>query len=251
MKTNAAKPKRIFIVYARFSPRPDANNCESIETQTELARSYVAKKGGEILKICADPDMSGADHERPGLWEAMDALKPGYTLLVWKTDRLVREVYLAEKLFREIAEKRARFETIETGEITQSPHDKLVRGILTHFDQYIREIGNYRTSLSMRRHQKNDRAMSAYPPYGKRRAADCPVTREGVETMQRRWEDDPEEMAIVERILQESAAGLSHYAIAEGLNRDGIPARGERWYKKSVARICLRAASETAYARAN
>ena len=46
--------------------------------------------------------------------------------------------------------------------------------------------------------------MSAYPPW-QTTAADCPVTREGVETMQKTMGRRPEEMAIVERILQENA----------------------------------------------
>ena len=69
----------------------------------------------------------------------MDALKPGIRFSFGRPDRLVREITLA-KLFRRIAE-RARFETIETGESRSHRTISWFRGILTHFDQYIREIG--------------------------------------------------------------------------------------------------------------
>ena len=53
-------------------------------------------------RIYRDEGVSGASTNRKGLEEALDALKPGYILVVWKLDRLGRSlqrlIHLIEKL---------------------------------------------------------------------------------------------------------------------------------------------------------
>src|SRR6478609_6398553 len=98
------------ILYARFSPRPSAKECESCERQFEDMEAFCAKHGWEIVDRFHDKAVSGADQyevtahrkdgqaeltvafeEREGLGEAFDALKSGYILLVRAQDRLSRD----------------------------------------------------------------------------------------------------------------------------------------------------------------
>ncbi len=113
--------------YARFSPRPDAATSESNDTQRDLCRAYATKQGWEIVAEFADAALSGKDHERPGLWAAMDALKRGMVLLVLKMDRLARDVYLSHTLDREILAKGARLVSVmNEGTWEDRPEDKLI-----------------------------------------------------------------------------------------------------------------------------
>ena len=170
-------------------------------------------------------------------------MKPGIRF-VWKTDRLVREVYFwPEKTVSRDRRKRARFETIRTSERWARNRRTINWSrILTRFDQYIREIGNYRTSLSMRRHQKNDRAMSAYPPYGKRRAADRPGDEGRCRDDAKTMKTTPRKWAIGRAILQESRRRIEATRDRRPRNRDGyLPPRTLYLWSVSASR----AASET------
>ena len=37
------------VIYARFSPRPDANECDSVEKQLERCRSYCKAHGYDVI----------------------------------------------------------------------------------------------------------------------------------------------------------------------------------------------------------
>lgn len=232
-----------YVIYCRFSPRPkeEAEKSESLETQEEVCRAYVKKHGGIVVAVYGDPELSGADEERPGLWDAVAALKPGYVLLAWKSDRLARSVWLSEYLVREVKFRKASIETVDNGEYSDDPDKELIRRILQAFDDYARRIGNYRTKHSMLRHQKDNRPMSAEPPYGKRLAKGKGP---------RRWEDDPKEMKVVERILtMRNVEAKGYREIAALLNHDRVPSRGAEWSHVKIIRICNRADGEAAYVK--
>ena len=56
------------VIYARFSPRPDAQECDSVAKQRERCRAYCQAHGYDVIAEKHDEDMSGgrADN-RPGL----------------------------------------------------------------------------------------------------------------------------------------------------------------------------------------
>ena len=57
------------VIYARFSPRPDAQDCDSVEKQRDRCRSYCKAHGYDVIAEKDDEDMSGgrADN-RAGVW---------------------------------------------------------------------------------------------------------------------------------------------------------------------------------------
>src|SRR5437870_11135092 len=61
------------VVYGRFSPRPNAEECDSVEKQLQRCRAYCTSHDYEIVGEFKDEDLSGgrADN-RPGLQEAID-----------------------------------------------------------------------------------------------------------------------------------------------------------------------------------
>jgi DNA invertase Pin-like site-specific DNA recombinase len=56
------------VIYARFSPLPDAQECDSVARQRERCRAYCQAHGYDVIAEKHDEDMSGgrADN-RPGL----------------------------------------------------------------------------------------------------------------------------------------------------------------------------------------
>jgi len=56
------------VLYARFSPRPNAEECDSAKKQLERCRPYSEGRGYTVIAEHKDEDLSGARADnRPGL----------------------------------------------------------------------------------------------------------------------------------------------------------------------------------------
>ncbi len=162
-----AQDKRKGILYARFSPRRNADECESIEAQFDFCRTYCKENNVEIVGEFADRALSGADEDRPELWAAIAALERGYVLVVYRLDRLARSVYLSDIIERTVHKRKATFLSI-AGEGTWgfTDEDWLVRKILQTLAEYERKVIGARTKAAMLRHQANGKLMGSIPRYG-------------------------------------------------------------------------------------
>ncbi len=94
----------IAVCYARFSPRPTPEDCDSVEKQLDRTRAYCKGHGYEVFAEYHDKDLSGgrADN-RPGLQKAIAAAcKRQAVLVVYSLSRLARctkdAIDLAERL---------------------------------------------------------------------------------------------------------------------------------------------------------
>lgn len=226
-----AKKKEMTVIYTRFSPRRNAEESESCEVQQAYCEQHAAQKGYEIRAIIHDPDVSGADEYREKLWEAISLLYKGDVLLVYKRDRLARNVYLAEQINRAVRTRGATIEAVSGDIPGNGPEQILVRQVLAAIAEYERKLISTRTRMSMRQHQRNGRRMSHHPPYGWGADPDDP----------KRLVPIPSEMGAVERIKALHAEGKTYYEIAKILN-DEMPdrARTGKWYDKTVRKVLLR-----------
>jgi len=215
------------IVYARFSPRPDAPECESVDKQIWDCRRWAKKNGYEIIEEHSDKALSGSDAERPGLWDAIYGIKRGMTLLIRTWDRLARDSYLGEMIQMEVAKKGATIVAIEQSESSRdNPESKLIRTILLALAEYQRQITRARTRAAMRRHQAEGRRMSDLVPYGWKRDPDNDA---------RIIHDDDEQKAI-KRIMELKAEKLSLRKIGAVLTAEGFVARiRDRKFKGETA----------------
>lgn len=213
------------VIYARFSPRPDADQSTSIETQIDACTRYAETNSLTVLSAFSDREMSGADPERPGLWAAIEAVPPGGTLLVYRLDRLSRDVYLSHIIERRLGQKGARVVSTQgEGTASDSPHDELVRGILRLLAQYERKTTAARTKAAML-YQQNvlKRPMGAHAPYGQRIVDGALVP-------------DEAEQEVIAKVMGWHE-NLSPTTIAKTLEREGYPSRGQRWHANTVKRI--------------
>ena len=224
------------ILYARFSPRPNEAESESIEQQLEELRAWCAANGYEIAGEFSDRALSGGDdwEDRPGMLDAAQAMKRGYVFLVRAFDRLFRDTRKGLVFAHEIERRGGSVVSItQEAASLHSPEGRLMRGLLLLVAEYEREMIRARTRAAMRRHQANGRRMSNVCPYGQKRDPENGA----------RLVDDPEEQPVIEMIREKAAEGLSLRKIAAWLNEEGVPARGEKgWTHHIIGRILKRAA---------
>ena len=218
------------IIYTRFSPRANADKCESCEVQRDYCEKYAAQHGMSVSACFDDPDVSGADEFREKLWQAIESLPKGGVLLVYKRDRLARNVYLSEQINRAVMKRGASIEAV-TGDVKgDSDEAVMIRQILSVIAEYERKMIASRTRHAMRYHQAQGRRMGSECPYG--------------------WMPDPadakrmlpcqRELAVVEEIRAKHAEGMAYHAIMTWLNKERRDlARHGAWNAKTVRKICL------------
>jgi DNA invertase Pin-like site-specific DNA recombinase len=182
--------------------------------------------------------MSGSDEERPGLWNAVDAVRRNCILVAYKLDRLAREVYLSEVITRTISKQGGKIEIVTGCENGESNENKLVRQILSAFAEYERKVTAYRTKMGMLRHQARGRRMSDLTPYGWVRDPNNPAL----------MIEEPTEQAVITLICKMRDNGVSLRGIALNLENQNIPSRisprwnndGKRWNHLIIKRILSR-----------
>ena len=200
--------KKLGIVYSRYSPRRNANDCESIEVQLDFCRKYCSENNIEIVREFADRALSGGDEDRPELWAAIAALERGYVLVVYRLDRLARSVYLSDIIERSVHAKKATFLSIAgEGTWSDSDEDFLIRKILQALAEYERKVISARTRAAMLRHQAAGRLMGSIAPYGFMIDPDN----------SRRIVKNPHERIIINQIKRLHDKGLSLRKIANEL----------------------------------
>ena len=220
------------IIYTRFSPRRNAAESESCEVQRDLCRKYADGNGLVVMECFDDPDVSGADEFRAKLWQAIEALPRDGVLLVYKRDRLARNVYLSEQINRAVKAKGAVIQAVSGDVAGDSAEHVMIRQIVAAMAEYERKLIAQRTSHAMRRHQNEGRRMGRFPPYG--------------------WEIDESdgtrmvpclrEREALKRLYEMSDEGLDALAIAQRMNAElpGLSRGSRKWTTKAVKAILKR-----------
>ncbi len=224
------------IIYTRFSPRSNASECESCATQEDICREHAERQGWTVKAAYRDEAVSGAEEDRPGLWAAMEAARRGDILLVYRMDRLARNVYLGELLAKEATKKRIELRATEGSNVVgadETPEDRLIRQVLQAMAEYERRVIAARTKAAMLRHQKNGRRMGSVPPFGWKADPDDP----------KRLVPDVDEQVSIERMQRLREQGLSLNAICHALEAEGRRPRSATWTRQLVSRALKRGGS--------
>ena len=221
------------IIYTRFSPRRNADQCESIETQLDYCRSYCQQKGYEVVGEYEDREKSGDDEKRIGLWNAVDALKRGNVLIAYRHDRIARGVYLSECIHRLVDKKQATIEVVAGGTNGYTPEEILARQIMQAVAEFEKKCIAARTKAAMLRHQAHGRRMSDLTPYGWARDPNNPAL------MIR----DTVEQNIIQRMIELRNENKSYREIADALTKQNITCRGGKWYHTTIMNALRRNAA--------
>ncbi len=165
-KKTKPKQKPKCVIYTRFSPRRNAGESESCETQEAYCRRHAGRRGMEVKAVHHDRAISGKEEDRPNLWGSIDELRKGDVLVCWKWDRLARNVYLTECIKRAVAKQGARIEVVEGDVEGDGPEQEMIRQVLAAFAEYERKVVSARTKYAMKYHQSNGRRVGRFAPYG-------------------------------------------------------------------------------------
>jgi DNA invertase Pin-like site-specific DNA recombinase len=222
------------VIYARFSPRPDAHECDSVEKQLERCRAYCDAHGYEVIGKKHDNDMSGgrADN-RPGLQGAIAlACKHKAVLVVYKLDRLARNTRDALEVLDRLQKSKADLASLVEQINSRSPMGRFFFTQLAAFAELEREQIRARTSAAMKSYQADGRRMT--------RADRCPFGKEVNPMNPGQLIDCPEEQAALARMRQLRTEGKGAKAITAALTAERFPCRGIGWHLTTVRRLLAR-----------
>jgi DNA invertase Pin-like site-specific DNA recombinase len=130
---------------------------------TDLQRDALLAAGVEAERIYEDL-ASGSQDTRPGLDAALKSLRAGDTLVVWKLDRLGRNLRHLVNTIHDLTERGIGFKVL-TGQgasiDTTTPSGKLVFGIFAALAEFERELISERTKAGLASSRARGRAGGA------------------------------------------------------------------------------------------
>ncbi|MDE0207195.1 MAG: recombinase family protein [Candidatus Tectomicrobia bacterium] len=132
------------IGYARVSKAGDA---QSLDLQLDALAA-----AGVAAQAIYEDRASGKKESRPGLDACLKALRPGDTLVVWKLDRLGRDLRHLVHVVQELTEREVGLRVL-TGQGAQidttTPAGRLVFGIFAALAEFERELIRERTMAGL------------------------------------------------------------------------------------------------------
>ena len=218
------------VVYTRFSPRPNAKDCDSCEKQAERCLAYLRVENGTGIRVFEDKDISGGTLHRPGLIAAIKHLRPGDVLVVDSSDRLARDMLINLTIRAQVEQAGATIEYANGSPSEDTPEGRRFQNMLAAFAAYERDRIRLRTKLGLEKKRKNGERTTGKIPIG--------------------WKLDPENPkrlvvckqereAIIAACVRRKA-GLSSEEVAEELTRVIGPCRGKSWSARTVRKIIKR-----------
>lgn len=222
--------------YLRVSTDRQAEEGLGLEVQEQAIHEWAEANGHEIAALHRDEGISGSNgvDTRLGLADALAELGEGDGLVVYRLDRLARDLVLQEQLLAEVWRARARVFSCSPSEdsyLTDDPSDPsraLIRQVLGAVSQYERSMISLRLRSGRNRKRLNGGFGGGQVPFGYK-------SRQG------ELVEDPHEQATIRRMQTLRSAGVSLPAIARMLEEEGHrPKSSDRWHPQSIARICER-----------
>jgi DNA invertase Pin-like site-specific DNA recombinase len=122
----------MLIGYMRVSSESDRQN-------TDLQRDALLAAGVDERNLFEDK-ASGAKDDRPGLTKALEFVKAGDCLVVWKLDRLGRSLSHLLTIVTDLKEKGVAFRSLTEQMDTTTPHGELLFQLFGALAQYERAL---------------------------------------------------------------------------------------------------------------
>lgn len=237
------------IAYTRVSTVRQAEEGHGLDAQREAIHEWAAQHQHEIVREESDEGRSGTlapgEEEtetedlgsREGLGRALRAIRPkkgqppeADGIVVWRLDRLARDLILQEQLIAEVWRHGALYSTVaaESSVLRDDPDDptrKLIRRILGAVAEFERDMITLRTRNGRRIKRQRGGYGGGYVTYGLKPSQDGQT-----------FEVDEETSPVVNRIFELAAQGDSPSRIARTLDVPP-PRSGEAWSRQAVTGI--------------
>jgi site-specific DNA recombinase len=214
--------------YIRVSSEEQASSGFGLATQEAAIRAFATSQGYELLNVVSDPGVSGATKpgEREGFRRIVEMAEQGAfsVLLVWKFDRLARQIVYAVTAANDLQEQHGvQLRSVTEPIDTATPMGRTVFAILAGMAEQERQVITERTFLGRREKASRGGFAGGAAPLGYRK------DRQGGLI------EDQESADTVRRIFSMKAEGATLQAIANCLNSEGVPtARGGKWWPATV-----------------
>jgi site-specific DNA recombinase len=219
------------IGYVRVSTEEQSKEGVSVDSQIAKIKAYCLLYDLTLVDVVVDAGVSAKTLKRPGLTEALAALKSKKAdgMVIAKLDRLSRSVkdwnHLIDLYFGEKAGK----QLCSVGDQidTRTAAGRLVLNVLMSVAQWEREVIAERTTDAMQYKKSKGQRVGAIP-FGWDLAAD------GINLI-----PNEQEQQVVAELTRLRADGYSLREIAEELTRQGIATKegNSTWGHQAVAKI--------------
>ena len=239
------------IAYIRVSKvgGREGDSFQSPKQQRQAIDAIVSlTPGARIVDEIEDLDESGGTMDRPGVKRAIEMVESGQAdgIVCAYLDRWARHIGALEMVERWANEGKA-FITAREKFDTTNAMGRFALRMMMLVAQLYREQAIERWDDTVR--NAVERGVHVTVPYGYRRANGNGKAHAKGGTRGAPLVIEPSEAAIVRRIFGERLSGHGAAAIADGLNRDGVPSpRGGLWTRQAVrALIRVRAYAGVAH----
>lgn len=226
-ETTRAAVAQVAVGYVRVSTDEQAATGHGLVTQEEAIRAFAKSQGYELAGIITDSGVSGATVPagRAGFRQVIDMAAAGAfsVLLVWKFDRLARQIVYAVTAANDLHEKHGvQLRSVTEPIDTATPMGRTVFAILAGMAEQERAVITERTFLGRREKAKRGGIASGPAPLGYERDREGGIV--------------PGESAdTVRRIFASRKDGATLQAIADQLNLEVVKtARGGKWWPGTV-----------------
>ena len=236
-------------LYARVSTLEQAQpDKASIPAQLQAGRKIAAQRGWSLVgKPYVDAGISGQKFaDRPALQQMLQDAEGGLfdLLILYDNDRLSRKGSVAARVFDRLDRAGVQIYSIHQPVEPRAPErydpEEDDTGLIT------RSIGSLSSELYLRSFRRRSRmsleqrAREGYMvktvPYGYH----IQFHRQPDGSLEKRRVLHPQEAPLVKRLFEEYRQGKSFLALAQALNREGVPRkRGNVWYSRTVRTILV------------
>lgn len=226
--------KKKAIIYTRFSPRPNPDDCISLDVQENACREYCSINNMEVVGVYRDPCSSGRNAtERVKFQNALqECLEHKYAFVVYSLSRFARSTLDAVE-FAQILEKSGSDLVSVTENIdTTNAMGKFFFTIIAALGELERNQISERTKAAMQK-KKEDQLLYSRPdrpPYGFRRH---PQDRA-------RFVEDEYEQRVAEEIRKLWHIMPNMAWIGRELKKRGFKPRTGEWNSSKIDRIVKR-----------
>lgn len=204
----------------------------TIELQETIITEYAKNNNFELVKMFCDNGISGTKEleNRPGLAELflyLEDEKEVKKVIIYKLDRLARDLYIQEHIIKKLIELEVSLLSIEEPNLMD---DDPIRKAFRQFLGIISELEKSYITMRLSSGRKSKAQRGGYAGGS---------TALGYVTKNKILVIDPEQSKIIKNIFYlRRYKKLSYSKIAKKLNFDEVPtARGGKWYAGTVQYI--------------
>lgn len=221
------------LIYTRFSPRPDAKDCDSCAKQDYRCKIFATNNSYEIIGRFWDENTSGVAIDRKYFNSMITALKPKkekIVIIIDTPDRLARDTLVSLLLQERIEQAGGLIVYADGSPSGNTPEQKFFATIRMALSTFERDRIAYATSRGLKKRQANGEFFGKPPigymrPEGKgTKLVPCMPEREAVKIARDCFK------------IGWSAAGIAQYLQDEYSNF-----RGDCWKAKTVKRMARKA----------